>query len=183
MTVIFSFLILKEKIEPYQILCIITAFIGTLFILRPGFDAMVTFPALIGLTGGICAGLAYTMVRALGNRGMNGALIVFAFSAFSCLASLPFLILDYTPMSGKQLLFLLLAGCSAAAAQFSITTAYRYAPAREISVFDYTQILFSSLLGIIVLGEVPGLLSILGAAIIIGASVTMFLIRRQKEAA
>ena len=63
--------------------------------------------------------------------------------------------------------YLILAGVSASLGQFSITTAYKYAPAKEISVFDYTQVIFAALLGIIFLGEVPEVLSIIGYAIII----------------
>lgn len=180
--IIFSFLILKEKVAPYQAICVITAFIGTLFILRPGFDSMVTFPAFIGLLGGIGAGIAYTMVRVLGNRGVKGPLIVFSFSLFSTLVTLPYLIFDYAPMNGKQFLFLLLAGLAASGGQFSITAAYTHAPAKDISIFDYMQIIFSSLLGLIVLHEVPVWLSVVGYFIIIGSSLAMFLIRRRKEA-
>ena len=180
--IIFSFLILKEKVAPYQAICVITAFIGTLFILRPGFDSMVTFPAFIGLLGGIGAGIAYTMVRVLGNRGVKGPLIVFSFSLFSTLVTLPYLIFVYAPMNGKQFLFLLLAGLAASGGQFSITAAYTHAPAKDISIFDYMQIIFSSLLGLIVLHEVPVWLSVVGYFIIIGSSLAMFLIRRRKEA-
>ena len=48
---------------------------------------------------------------------------------------------------------------------------YTKAPAKEISVFDYTQVLFASLLSLCVLGQVPDLLSIAGYVIIIGTAV------------
>lgn len=180
--IIASYFILKEKVAPYQAVCVISAFIGTLFILRPGFDSMVTFPALIGLLGGIGAGIAYTMVRVLGGHGVKGPVIVFVFSLFSTIVTLPFLIFDFAPMSGQQFLFLILAGFAASGGQFSITAAYTHAPAKDISIFDYMQIVFSSLMGILVLQEVPVFLSILGYVIIIGSSLAMFLIRRKKEA-
>ena len=63
-----------------------------------------------------------------------------------------------------------LAGISAALGQVGITTAYKYAPAKEISVFDYTQVVFAALLGILFLGETPEPLSILGYVIIIGTA-------------
>ena len=179
--IIVSYFLLKEKVAPYQAVCVITAFIGVLFILRPGFDSMVTFPALIGLLGGIGAGTAYAMVRVLGGHGVQGPVIVFVFSLFSTLVTLPWLILDFTPMTRTQLLFLLLAGFAASGGKYSITAAYTHAPAKDISIFDYMQIVFSSLMGILVLGEVPVLLSIIGYIIIIGSSLAMFFIRRKKE--
>ena len=78
-------------------------------------------------------------------------------------------------MTVTQILFLLLAGLSAAGGQFAITAAYSYAPAREISIYDYTQIIFSTLLGLVFLQELPDRYSLIGYFIIIGASLVMFL--------
>ena len=67
---------------------------------------------------------------------------MFFFSMFSCVVTLPWLIFDYHPMTGGQIVILLLAGLAAAGGQFSITAAYCYAPAKEISVYDYSKIIF-----------------------------------------
>ena len=179
--IIFSYFLLKEKIKLYQFACVLTAFVGALFILRPGFDSVATFPAFIGLLGGMGAGLAYTNVRMATKHGATGPLIVFCFSAFSCVCAIPFIIFDHQPLTWWQLVSLLMAGLSATLGQFSITAAYTYAPASELSVYDYTQSVFAALLGMIFLGEVPDVISILGYLIICGAGIAMFLIRRKKE--
>ena len=179
--IIFSYFPLKEKIKLYQFACVLTAFVGALFILRPGFDSVATFPAFIGLLGGMGAGLAYTNVRMATKLGARGPLIVFCFSVFSCVCAIPFIIFDHQPLTWWQLVSLLMAGLSATLGQFSITAAYTYAPASELSVYDYTQIVFAALLGMIFLGEVPDVISILGYLIICGAGIAMFLIRRKKE--
>ena len=97
-------------------------------------------------------------------------MIVLCFSMFSCLVTLPQLIFAFHPMTGQQWLYLCLAGISAALGQFGITTAYKFAPAKDISVFDYTQVVFAALLGILFLGETPVPLSIVGYIIIIGTA-------------
>ncbi len=168
--IIFSIFVLKEKPKRKEWLAVIVAFWGALFVVKPSFH-MESIPALIGLCGGLFAGLAYTFVRKLGQNGVKGNLIVLFFSTFSCLAVLPGVILQYKPMTGQQLLFLLLAGLAAAGGQFSITAAYTKAPAKEISVFDYTQVIFAALLSLIVLGEWPDVYSFIGYAIIIGTAV------------
>lgn len=173
--VLFSFLILKEKVTVPQAFFVAGAFIGSMFVVKPTFSNMDLLPSLIGLFGGICAGAAYTMVRKLGEKGEKGPFIVFFFSSFSCLVTLPWLIFDYHPMSGMQILILLLAGLSAAGGQFSITAAYCYAPAREISVYDYSQIIFSAALGFVVFGQIPDALSWLGYGIICLMAVAMFI--------
>ena len=166
--IILSSFILKEVPTVFDIMTTIIAFIGALFIIRPTGSFTAVFPALIGLLGGFGAGTAYVMVRKLTKNGVKTPVIVFVFSLFSCLVTLPYLITNYTPMTPQQWLFLLLAGVSASLGQFSITTAYKYAPAKEISVFDYTQVIFAALLGLIFFGEIPVALSIIGYVIIIG---------------
>ena len=83
-------------------------------------------------------------------------------------------------MTIKQLIFLILAGASAAGGQFSVTSAYCYAPAREISVYDYSQLIFATILGFFVFGQIPDKLSIIGYAIIISMAVIMFIYNNKK---
>ena len=78
---------------------------------------------------------------------------------------------------------LLLAGAFACVGQLGITKAYVCAPAREISVYDYTQVLFAAALGFFVFGDVPDWLSVLGYVLICGAGVGMFLYNRRHDAA
>lgn len=178
--VFFSYLILKEKVTAPQALMVAGAFAGSLFVIKPTFSNMDFFPSVIGLLGGIGAGAAYTMVRKLGSRGEKGPFIVFFFSAFSCLVTLPSLIFDYHPMTGGQIVILLLAGLAAAGGQFSITAAYCYAPAREISVYDYSQIIFSAALGFFAFGQLPDLLSWVGYGIICFMAVLMFFYNKRR---
>lgn len=177
--VLFSYLILKEKVSVPQALMVAGAFVGSLFVIKPTFSNLDFLPSLIGLCGGIGAGAAYTMVRKLGANGEKGPFIVFFFSTFSCLVTLPWLIFDYHPMTGGQLVILLLAGLSAAGGQFAITAAYCYAPAKEISVYDYSQIIFSAALGFFVFGQMPDLLSWVGYAVICAMAVLMFIYNKR----
>lgn len=178
--VIFSYFLLREKITVPQGLFVIGAFVGSLFVIKPTFSNMDLIPSLIGLCGGIGAGAAYTMVRKLGERGEKGPFIVFFFSTFSCVVTLPWLLFDYHPMSLAQIGILLFAGLSAAGGQFSITAAYCYAPAREISVYDYSQIIFSAGLGFFFFDQIPDLLSWIGYAVICLMAVAMFLYNNRR---
>lgn len=179
--VIFSFLILKERIDLPQALCVAGAFLGSLLVIKPTFSNMALAPSLVGLLGGLGAGIAYTYVRKATLNGEKGPLVVCFFSAFSCLVTLPFILFDYEPMTGLQLLSLLGAGLSAAGGQFSITAAYSYAPAREISVYDYSQVIFAAGLGFVVFGQIPDFLSWLGYAVICTMAVVMFLYNNRKK--
>ena len=175
--ILFSYIILKEKISVRQGAIVVVAFLGSLLVIKPTFANMDLVPSIIGLCGGMFAGAAYTYVRKLTTHGEKGPMVVGFFSGFSCLVLLPFLIFDYHPMSLAQLLILLLAGLAAAGGQFTITAAYSYAPAREISVYDYSQIIFAAILGFMVFGQIPDLLSWIGYAIIVGMAVVNYIKR------
>lgn len=173
-TILFSWILLKEKLSPAQAGAVLTAFLGSLLIIKPSLDFTDFRASLTGLMGGICAGAAYAVVRILGQKGVNKNFIVLFFSGFSCLVTLPWLIFDFHPMTLKQILILIGAGTAAAGGQFSITAAYCYAPAKEISVYDYSQIIFATSLGFLFFKEIPDLYSFIGYAIIIFAAVAMF---------
>lgn len=177
--VIFSFFILKERFSFVQGMSVVIAFIGALFIIKPSGN-MNHIPALIGALGGIGAGAAYTMVRMLGKRKVNSNLIIMFFSAFSCLVCIPFMIVDFRPMTLKQLIMLIFTGLAAAGGQFSITRAYFYAPAKEISVYDYSQIVFSALFGLVLFNQIPDMLSILGYLIIFSVALFMYFHNRKQ---
>lgn len=178
--IIFSMIFLREKPRFIQYLGVIIAFIGSLFIIKPTLEFTAVFPALAGTIGGMGAGAAYTAVRALGKRGVKGPLIVFFFSSFSCIVVLPFVIAGFKPMELWQLGFLFLAGIAATGGQFAITAAYSNAPAKEISIFDYTQIIFAAILGYFIFAQTPDVYSIIGYFIICGASVILFIYNNKK---
>ena len=138
--ILFSLILLKEKVHPFAACCVITAFIGSLFIIKPGLGMFTTsLPALIGLLGGLGAGIAYTYVRILGTHGVKGPFIVLFFSAFSCLVTLPYLIFDFHPMSLSQFGCLLLTGLFASGGQFTINDPFSKANSSKKWSYDTLQ--------------------------------------------
>lgn len=177
--ILFSALMLKEKPTFVEILFVVITFGGAMFVVKPSFS-MQALPAFLGFLSGMCAGFAYTCVRILGKIGERGMMTVFFFSAFSTVVSLPFMLATFTPMSAWQFCSLVLAGLSATGGQFFITAAYRKAPAKEIAVFDYSQVLFAALLGFFFLDQIPDYLSVIGYVIIIGSAIGKWLYHNRK---
>lgn len=178
--IIASIPILHEIPNAFEIVTVVVAFIGSIFVVRPGMQGA-GFASLIGLMGGACAGFAYTYVRKLGKHKVNGALIVGFFSLFTCLICLPEMVMSYVPMTPVQWGLLLGAGLSAAIAQFAVTNAYKYAPAKVISVFDYSQVLFAGIWGVFLFHEIPTSLTILGYCLILGMAILKWLYTLQQE--
>ena len=168
--ILVSAFVLSEIPNKVEVFSVVVAFVGAIFVVKPTMGAA-SLPGLVGLTSGACAGTAYTYVRRLGEKGERGPVIVAFCSVFSCLVCVPSVLLHFVPMTAAQLACLLGAGSSAAIAQFAITTAYKLAPAKEISVFDYSQVLFASLWGGLFFSELPDGWSLLGYVMIIGMAV------------
>ena len=169
--ILISIPILKEKPKKIDILAVLVAFLGAMLIIRPSGSNLQLVPALIGLYGGFGAGAAYVFVRKLGKKGERTPIIVLCFSVFSTAVTIPFIAVNFIPLKPMQLICLVMAGLSATIGQFGITSAYKYAPAKEISVFDYTQVIFAAILGMLFLGELPQAMSFIGYVIIIGVAV------------
>ena len=172
-TVLFSWIFLGERVSWRQFGHLLLAFAGAALVMKPGFRGGGTFAAAMALTGGLGAGLAYVCVHQLGRMKVNGAFIVLFFSAFSCLASLPFTAVDFRPMTIAQVLILVGAGAGAALGQFGVTAAYRYAEPRSIAVYDYTNVVFTALFGFAFFSQVPDALSVVGFAVILLAAFGM----------
>lgn len=172
--IIFSYFLLKEKVKFIQALAVCGAFLGALLIIKPGGSGLQVFPAVLGFLGGMGAGAAYTCVRKATMGGVASPLIVLYFSLFSCLITLPFIALHFVMPTARQIVLLLLCGAFSAGGQFSITAAYSFAPAKEISVYDYAQVIFSAVIGFFLFGQIPDVHSILGYILIISMAVMNF---------
>ena len=179
-TLLLSAVILKEKTNWKQYLFIIIAFIGMLFIIKPSLEFSDNMLAsLIGVLGGFAAGAAYTAVRALGKRGVPSTEIIFVFSAFSTVIGIPLVIMNHAPMSYKQILIMIVASLGATLGQVGITAAYKEAPSKKISIFDYFNVIFSALWGFLFLGQIPDIYSFVGYLIIFISAYLMFLYNRK----
>ena len=148
-TILLSLIFLHEKVRRYQVIAMIVAIVGMLFVVKPEFSS------------------------ALSSREAPYT-IVFYFSLFSVVALIPFTLFTYEPMSWLQVLYLIGAGLAAAVGQIGITLAYSYAPAKDISIFTYASIIFTAFFGFVLFGESPDMYATLGYVIIIAASYYMF---------
>ena len=173
--IILSYIFFKEEMTKFQVFAIIIAFIGITLIIKPSGNNIISMGALAALLGALCAGIAYTCVRYLGTHNISGEFIIFFFSSLSSLMLLPYLILDYRTMTYYQLLMLLLAGISATIGQYGVTFAYKFAAAKNISVFDYSQVLFSGIFGYMFFGEFPDFQSLIGYIIVISVGIVLVL--------
>lgn len=175
---IFAVLFLKEKVDKQQILGIILSFVGAMFVIKPTFS-MSIIPSLSGLISAIFAGFAYTFIRYLNNKE-NPNIIVFYFSLFSVICSLPLALKDFITPTTTEWLWLVAIGLFACLGQFFLTYAYKNAPASEVSIYTYSGIPYGIILGYFLFGEIPDIYSILGGIIIIVVAIYLYLHNKKK---
>ncbi len=179
--ILFSFILIKEKPNLVQWVSVIGAFLGAVFVIKPSFSNAAFIPSIIGFMGGAFAGAAYTFVRKLGTLSENSSYIVFFFSFVSTVVMTPFFIIEFTPMSILQWIYLGLAGVSACLAQFAVTAAYKSSPPKEISVYDFSQIIFAGMLSLIVFAQIPDVYSLIGYFIIILMAVVNYIFQNYRK--
>lgn len=181
-TIVTSAFILKEKPSKLQILLVCLAFACSLLIIKPSFSNTSLLASLIAAAGAAAAGIAYVYVRKLSLQGIDKSKIIFFFSVFSLLVFIPMTALDYVQPDGMQLFYLIMAGIAASGGQYAVTYAYSFAPASQISIFDYSQIVFAALFGFIFFGQIADWMSWLGYAALIGLALVNYLAGRKKQA-
>ena len=71
--------------------------------------------------------------------------------------------------AGTTLLFGILIGVASTAGQWIVVLAFRYADASVLAPFSYTQLLWVSILGFLIFGEVPDIWTVVGAAFIVAS--------------
>jgi S-adenosylmethionine uptake transporter len=152
------------------------SFIGVTILLRPSFHADQWFPGLIGLASGMLSALAYLQVRKLGQMGEPEYRVVFYFSVTGMVAGLLGTFAGggmtaWTAHSGKGILLLLAIGVSATVAQMAMTRAYRLGKTLVTANLQYTGIVFSSVWGILIWGDVLSWLGWLGIAVILASGI------------
>lgn len=169
---IMACIFLKEKIDNKQILSIIVTFLGALLVIKPEFS-LEMLPSLAGILSAAASGVAYTLLRYLKDKESPDT-IIFYFSLISVVFTAPFALAEYVQPTFIQLGLLLATGVFASVGQFGITYAYKYAKATEVSIYNYSAIVFGIILGFIFFGEIPDTLSLLGGAIIIAVAFYIF---------
>ncbi|HAK45242.1 MAG TPA: EamA/RhaT family transporter [Spirochaeta sp.] len=175
--IILSAVFLNERIRRYQVPALFAAFAGAVLIIKPGMNMQIV-PAAAGLCAALLAAAAYTIIASL--RGREDSLtIIFWFSAISVLMSLIPMILVWTTPNAAELTALILTGVFAAGGQYFLTLAYTHGPAGEVSIYNYTHVVFSVIIGFILWREIPDLFSFVGAVLIIGAAVFLYLKRKR----
>jgi drug/metabolite transporter (DMT)-like permease len=168
---------LRERVTTIQWALTMIGFIGILIVLRPlpeTFDANY----LVAVLAAVLVAFAITIVKELTNSETPFSVLAW-FSLLSTIFTAPFALWHWQAPDFWQWVELAMTGFFGIVAQFCVIRSYALAPASYLAPLGYINILFTGSLGFLVFGDVPDVISILGAIIIMAS--TFYLMRRKKS--
>lgn len=171
---------LHERVTRVQCVSLAVSFLGAWLVCGPALDSD-PLAMLAALVSAAFSGVAYTFVSVLKKRA-DPLVVILHFSVLSVLCAVPGMISGFVTPTAGQLFRLLLISTFGSLGQVTLTYAYKLAPASEISLYNYSGIVWSALLGWLFLGEtLPGS-TVLGALFVIGAALIPFFHARKTAA-
>lgn len=163
---------LKEKPHWRLIGAILMGFIGVVLLLRPNLHTEQIVAGVMGLASGFLAGVAYLNVKQLGALGEPDWRVVFYFTLICTLgAGVWMLIHQFHAVTWQTLPILLGLGTTATLAQLAMTRAYRVGKTLVVGSLAYTTVIFASLFGMFIFGEILSLASWLAIALIVASGI------------
>jgi drug/metabolite transporter (DMT)-like permease len=171
-----SALLLRERVGWRRWSAILVGFCGVVIALRPSAQT-ISLPALIALGGSMSFSVLMLITRSL--RATPD--VVMATSQFVGTFLLGALMSPFgwvTP-DARTLVMFAAAGCISVSALFCVNRSLKLAPASVVTPYQYSMIVWAVMFGIVVFGDVPRPATVIGAAIIIGAGLYIFLRERK----
>ncbi|MEK9280398.1 DMT family transporter [Bradyrhizobium sp. ISRA442] len=170
-----SALFLGEKVGWRRWTAILVGFCGVLIALRPSAQT-ISLPALIALGGSLSFATLMLITRSLRKTPD----IVMASSQFvgTFLLGAALSAFHWVPPTRGSLVIFALAGCVSVTALFCVNRSLKLAPASVVVPYQYSMIVWAVIFGFAVFGDVPQVATIIGAAIIIGAGLYIYLRER-----
>ncbi|WP_295456642.1 DMT family transporter [Synechococcus sp. UW140] len=127
-------------------------------------------PTAIAITGALLTSIAYVTVRSLAEYE-NPMVIVFYFPLVSLPMSLPLLVLNPVLPSGSDWAWLIGVGIFTQLGQIWLTQGLTQMPAARATAISYAQVVFASTWGVLFFGEILNISTIIGAALVLGATI------------
>lgn len=172
-TVIFAAMFLGETVRLYRWSAVLIGLAGVVVMLWPHFEGGFetrdrAFGAMFALAAAVCSAGAMVQIRRLTAIETTAA-IVFYFQALASIAGLATAAWGWTLPGAGDAALLLAIGILGGIGQILLTESYRWAPASLVAPFTYSSMLWAVLLGFMLFAEVPPLLVVIGAGIVIAA--------------
>jgi len=175
--------LLGERAGPLRWLAVLAGFGGTLLIARPGGTLPATGVAL-ALTAAACYSVYQIQTRRLSATESTVTMLFYTALMGTLVMTLGLPWFWHGPLpTPLDALMIASLGLYGGTGHFLLIRAFRHAPASTLSPFQYTQLIWATLLGWGIYGQLPDSLSILGMVIVVGSGLLVAVAERQRYAA
>ena len=164
-TTIGAIIVFKERLTKQRFLAILTAIIGAILILRPGLE-VISVGKSAQLFSTLLLAASYLITKNL-TKTEGTFLIVFMLNLFATLTLLPFAFLIWISPSVIDLGLLLTIAILASFGHYFVTKAVALAPLSVTQPVIFLQLIWSTLIGLLIFGEPIDLLIIIGGGFIV----------------
>lgn len=171
---------LKIKVQGKLWWGILIGFVGVLCILKPDGAEFVHVGTLFAVISGVIYAFTTVCVRLLLTSEPPERILFYLFLVGSLL-TLPFVIVQWQPLTMHQFVVLVAAGLSMLGCQFAFTQCLRFINASTAAVFSYSGVVFSGLFGFIIWHHVPDRIALFGILFVVIGGVLTILIARKKK--
>ncbi len=166
-TTLLSILILKERVGIHRWSALAAGFLGVLLVTKPGAGAF-QLGALFALANAVLISTVAVAIRKMSVTESTETLIVYQLTLLSLLTAL-LLPLGFAWPTPADLLFLATAGIVNGVAQYWWTKSLHLAPTSAVVPFNYLSLVWASIAGFWVWGEVPTPGLVAGSAVVVGS--------------
>lgn len=170
-----SALLLGESVGWRRWSATVLGFCGVLVMIDPQFSSLGVGHVLAGL-GALAGALSFIILKKIGATEKSGALLM-SVMLWVMIVTLPPALFAWIWPSPAELGLMAMAGLLMGAGQAGLVFATREAPAVVVAPFQYSQMIWAVLFGILVFGDVPGLNLYLGLGIVVAAG--LFIVYRE----
>ena len=164
-----AFLFLQEQIGPRRVIGIFVSLLGALIIIRPG-SGVFTIYALLPLGAAIFYS-TYSLVTRFVGADESPWTSLFYSAIFGAICYSIYIVFHWNPMSNNALLLTIIIGLFGTAGHICLIRALTLGEASLVAPFIYTNLLFTTIWGLVLFGNFPDFWTICGALIIVAAGV------------
>lgn len=179
-TTIIAIFLLKEKVKPIQWLFFAVSFAGVLLI--KGFDERVSLFYLgVGIISAVGSAFAYNMVRSLKQKE-HELVVVLHFQIFGSVVGFVFTVFNWQMPSLQDLVFLILTGVFTHIGQLYLTRSLHRENIANVSILNYTGLIYALTFGFIFFGETFSVLSLFGIVLVVVGVILNLIFGKTKTA-
>jgi len=160
-----SALMLREPVGWRRWGAVLVGFAGVLIMVRPQPGHMNLTGVAFALVAAVGSALAMVQIRQIAATE-KGPTIVFYFTLSGTLVGLAVSVFDWVTPDPQTFAVLALGGLIGGVGQLFLTEAIRVAPVGVVAPFDYSQLIWATILGYLIWGELPQAATVAGAAVV-----------------